>query len=58
MGVIIDTVLGPRGLIGECSEAFALFGEFFGCLPVAVRICIYASVGLMLTFGLFKLFLS
>lgn len=58
MGVIVDAILGPSGLVKACSEAFELFGAFFECLPVAVQICVYASVGLLLTFGLLKLFIS
>lgn len=46
------------GLIGACSKAFDALGDLFDCLPVAIRICIYAAVGLFFLFGLFKLFLE
>lgn len=46
------------GLIGACSKAFDAFGDFFNCLPTAIKIYIYAAAGLFLLFGLFKLFFN
>lgn len=43
------------GLIGACAGAFSAFSAFFDCLPVAVRLCIYASVGIFLLVGVLRL---
>lgn len=43
------------GLIGACAGAFSAFAQFFDCLPVAIRICIYAAAGLFLLVGVLRL---
>lgn len=43
------------GLIEACSGAFSAFAQFFDCLPTAVKLCIYAAVGLSLLFGVLRL---
>lgn len=45
------------GLIEACSGAFAVFGQFFDCLPFALKLFIYAGVGLFLLFGILRLFI-
>lgn len=46
---------GSKGLISSCSRAFEVLGEMFNALPIAVRLCVYACVGLSLLVGFFKL---
>lgn len=42
--------------MASCSKAFEVFGDFFDCLPVAIKLCVYGAVGLFVLFGIFKLF--
>lgn len=46
---------GSKGLISACSHGFEVLGDIFNALPIAVRLCVYACVGLFLLVGFFKL---
>lgn len=43
------------GLIGETSAVFLFLHDFFGCLPVAVQLLVYASFGGVLYISLLKM---
>lgn len=43
------------GLIGETTAVFAFLKDFFGCLPIAVQLLIYAAFGGVLYITLLKM---
>lgn len=44
------------GLIAAVSSTYDAFNRFFDCLPLAVRLILYASAGISVLFGVLKLF--
>lgn len=43
------------GLISETTAVFAFLKDFFGCLPVAVQLLVYAAFGGVLYISMLKM---